>query len=149
MLRNFPTIDFDFDEWLPKLGALFAKAFFLLLLATGWGNAVGYFQPFDLCFINTESAFSGTGQTKRAIWHLRQTDRDAYKILCREVEIITEDSCYSDSSGSTHGNVYGCFIRGSRIITIPIQPIANDSTLRARAAVLGQLAQQAMTYWSK
>lgn len=142
-------IDFDFSSWLPRLSRWLLKLFLFALLLTGWGNAFGYAQPLDFCFINIESAFSGTGQTRRAIWRLRQTNRDAYKMLCREVEIITEDSCYVDSKGESHLNVYGCFIRGSRIITLPIQSVANEQTLRGRAQALGILAEQAQKYWAE
>lgn len=124
------------------------RVLFLGFAALLWGNVTGYMHPTDLCFINIQSALTGTAQTRSAIWKLRGEDRGAYKKLCKNISMIIEDSCYADSQGATHA-VSACFILGSHIISIPTVSTANPATLQARAQALGILAEQAEDYWNE
>ena len=144
---HYATIDWSVNAWWPPIKRWIVRALTLSIVITAWGNATGYLHPLDLCRINIESAFTGTAQTRRAIWQLRGENREAYETLCHEIDIITEDRCYADSRSNVHASEIGCYINGSHIITLTTVSIATDATLRARTAVLKELAYAAEQYW--
>jgi hypothetical protein len=129
---------------------------FLLVLGLiygGWRTAFAHFHPYPFCDISVRrDILRGDSKSiKEALRQIRRTDKEAYKVVCANVDKIEEKRCYN-ADGHVDQAAFekvheGCFIRGSR--TIYLKPYEYSAVaVEKRVEAIKALAEKSRQFWN-
>lgn len=140
--QNITTIKKYFRRIVP-LGLFLLFLFFVL-------NIFSYFDPVNFCHINIGEKDLGEskGSITKAIKEIKKTDNQSYKDLCRYVDEIIEDKCFTgDPNFPGNKEAQGCYIKGSRTIYLPPSQGGVKMEVEDYVVLIKKHSQKSKEFW--
>jgi hypothetical protein len=139
--------DIKIKGWLFLLA--FAATFYWLT------NLFTYASVDNFCRISVEGNVveGNRSAVLDAIAYLRQHDRPAYKLVCRNISMVSERRCLAYDSRVEQLDypdwISGCYLKGSRIAYIEPSRSTSPEAIAKRAAEIKAAAELSRTFWSQ
>ncbi|MCK5490361.1 MAG: hypothetical protein KAI67_00820 [Candidatus Pacebacteria bacterium] len=138
--------------------AFFQVTFFIMFIFCIYSviNIFSYYDPINSCYIRVEGdVVSGNRKTVYdAIKLIKKEDKKTYKVLCQNVERISENECSTAHGEFTEDDKIaweqdGCYVRGSKVILIKPEKIDSESIIRKRVETIKKYALYSEKFWKE
>jgi len=108
-----------------------------------------HFDPFNACYINIDKHSEGNRKTiQEAIKIIKNNEPNLYDDLCKYIDTISEEWCYTSTYTATVEGRAGCYLKGSRIIYLHPHKIPDKYYAVERVETIIKYLGYSKNFWN-